>query len=84
LRLEKEEFPLCDVVFGLENEDTSYLYFCKNNVFIIIESTTIFSKGLYEKIASIVQIAPVWSSGSNPSFIVSKEFVNYFQRKDHD
>lgn len=84
LRLEKEEFPLCDVVFGLENEDTSYLYFCKNNVFIIIESTTIFSKGLYEKIASIVQIAPVWSSGSNPSFIVSKEFVNYFQRKDQD
>jgi hypothetical protein len=78
-RLEKEKFPYGDVAFGWEKEGTLRVYFCKNNVFIIIATTTVFAKELAAKTDSIIQAAPDWSSGySKPAFIISEEFINAF------
>jgi hypothetical protein len=78
-RLKEDVFPYCDIAFGWENEETFDVYYCNNNIMIIIEASNEKAKKLAEVIDDIIKTAPDLSSDDNrPAFIISEDFKNYF------
>ncbi|OHB72261.1 MAG: hypothetical protein A2W23_01890 [Planctomycetes bacterium RBG_16_43_13] len=78
-RLKEEEFPNGDVAFGWEKEGVYRVYFCDNNLMIIIEAPDLVARELAAKVDSIIQAAPNWSAGdAQPAFIISEQFIQAF------
>lgn len=78
-RLTPEEFASGDVAFGKEYEGILRVYFTRANVRIILNAPTPIAKELAQKVDSLIQAAPVWTSGDPiPTFIISREFLKAF------
>jgi len=78
-RLESENFSYGDVAFGWEINGTYRVYFCDNNIMLIIEAATDITPELIAKTESVIQSAPNWSPGDvKPAFILSEQLIHTF------
>jgi hypothetical protein len=77
--LEKEKFPLADAVFGTENEGSWNIFYCRNNIMVILDGAADAARILTGRLDSLIQIAPNgMPSIQNPGFIITDQFKKAF------